>query len=73
MHWIDVFGGGSSKTIGHGKRERNTIPFMFDYPTGPFRNTFTWDEKRRGWSFLMQSRDKAGNWQFFAEDTLTRK
>jgi hypothetical protein len=72
VHWIDTFGGRFSETLGYGKREGNTIPFIFEYPDGPFRNTFTWDEKKRSWSLLMQSRGKDGSWQLFAEDTLTR-
>lgn len=74
VHWIDVFGGKFSETLGYGKRDGNKIVFLFDYPDGPFRNTFTWDEKKESWNFLMQNGDRAGkNWRLFAEDTLTRK
>jgi hypothetical protein len=72
VHWIDVFGGTFSETLGYGKREGNKIVFLFDYPDGPFRNTFTWDEKQKSWDFLMQNGDRAGSWRLFAEDKLTR-
>ena len=73
IHWMDVFGGTFSETLGYGKREGNKLVFLFEYPDGPFRNTFTWDEKGRSWNFLMQNGDKVGNWKLFAEDDLTRK
>ena len=73
VHWIDVFGGRFSETLGYGKREGNKIVFLFDYPDGPFRNTFTWDEKQKSWNFLMQNGDKAGNWRLFGEDNLRRR
>lgn len=73
VHWIDVFGGSFSETLGYGKRDGNKIVFLFDYPDGPFRNIFTWDEKKKSWNFLMQNGDKKGNWILFAEDVLRRK
>lgn len=58
VHWIDVFGGRFSETLGYGKREGNKIVFSFDYPSGPFRNTFTWNETGKSWNFLMQARTR---------------
>ena len=72
-HWLDVFGGAFSETLGYGKRNGNKIIFLFEYPDGPFRNTFTWDEKQRSWNFLMQNGHKDGSWTLFAEDKLTKK
>src|SRR5689334_22119979 len=69
-HWIDVFGGRFSETLGYGKRSGNSIKFIFEYPDGPFHNTFTWDEKTGAWNFLLQTKNKTGNWVVFAEDTL---
>ncbi len=71
-HWIDVFGGRFSETLGYGKRSGNSIKFVFEYPDGPFNNTFTWYPKVKSWVFLMEQKDKAGMWKTFAEDTLRR-
>ena len=72
VHWLDNFGGRFSETLGYGLRSGNSIKFVFEYPDGPFHNTFTWDEKAGGWNFLAQSKDKTGKWVVFAEDTLRR-
>jgi len=69
-HWLDVFGGRFSETLGYGSRSGNSIKFVFEYPDGPFHNTFTWDEKTGAWNFLLQTKNKTGNWVVFAEDTL---
>ncbi len=71
-HWIDVFGGRSSETLGYGTRSGNAIKFVFDYPDGPFHNTFLWNPETKTWNFLMQRKDKTGKWQVFAEDSLRR-
>jgi Protein of unknown function (DUF1579) len=72
-HWIDVFGGRFSETLGYGTRSGNIIKFVFEYPDGPFLNTFTWDPNKKSWTFLMQQKDQSGKWTLFAEDTLVRK
>lgn len=71
-HWLDVFGGRFSETLGYGTRSGNSIKFVFEYPDGPFHNTFTWDPEARTWTFLMRSKDKTGKWVVFAEDNLRR-
>ena len=71
-HWIDVFGGRFSETLGYGKRSGNAIKFIFEYPDGPFHNTFTWNPETKGWVFLMEHKDQASKWSVFAEDTLRR-
>ncbi len=70
-HWIDVYGGKFS-AVGKGKRTGDAIEFVFQYDTGPFHNTFTWDPKVKGWTFLMKTKDKSGQWRTFAEDVLRR-
>jgi hypothetical protein len=72
-HWIDVFGGRFSETLGYGTRSGNSIKFVFEYPDGPFQNTFTWNPDKKSWTFLMQQKDQTGKWTLFAEDTLMRK
>ena len=72
-HWIDVFGGRFSETLGYGTRSGNSIKFVFEYPDGPFLNTFSWDPNKKSWTFLMQQKDQNGKWTLFAENTLVRK
>src|SRR5215813_14982945 len=71
-HWIDVFGGRFSETLGYGKRSGNAIQFVFEYPDGPFHNTFTWNPESKTWVFLMEQKDQTGKWKVFAEDKLAR-
>ena len=71
-HWMDVFGGRFSETLGYGKRSGNTIQFVFEYPDGPFHNTFTWNPESKTWVFVMEQKDKTGKWKVFAEDKLVR-
>jgi hypothetical protein len=70
-HWCDTYGGKFS-AVGHGKRTGDAIEFVFQYPDGPFHNTFTWDPKAKGWTFRMESQGKDGKRTLFAEDTLRR-
>ena len=69
-HWIDVFGGRVSETLGYGTRTGNAIKLNFEYPDGPFHNTFTWVPETRKWVSLMEIKDKSGKWINFAEDTF---
>jgi hypothetical protein len=71
-HWIDVFGGRFSETLGYGKRSGNSIKFVFEYPDGPFNNTFTWYPETKTWISLMEQKDSTGKWKVFAEDTFRR-
>ena len=72
-HWIDVFGGRFSETLGYGKLDEaaHAIRFVFEYPDGPFTNTFTFDSKTKTWTSLMRQKDK-GQWSTFAEEKFTR-
>jgi len=71
-HWIDVFGGRVSETMGYGTRAGNAIRFNFEYPDGPFHNTLTWNAETKSWTSLMEIKDKNGKWTIFAEDSLRR-
>jgi hypothetical protein len=71
VHWIDLFGGRFSETLGYGTRNGDSIKFVFEYPDGPFHNTFTWNAKAKTWTFLGEQK-KGGKWVVFAEDTLKR-
>jgi hypothetical protein len=71
LHWCDTYGG-KFAGVGQGKRNGDSIEFEFQYPDGPFCNTFTWDAKNKGWVFRMENKDKDGKRTLFAEDTLRR-
>lgn len=72
VHWLDVFGGRSSQTLGYGTRNGNTIKFAFAYPEHPFVNTFSWNPDARTWNLLMQQKNPDKSWSVFAEDNLSR-
>jgi len=71
-HWMDIYGGRLS-AMGHGRREGNSIEFQFDYPDGPFYNTFNWLPGEQGWTMNLESTDKDGKRVFFAEDRVRRR
>ncbi len=70
-HWLDVFGGRWSETLGYGTRSGDAIRFVFEYPDGPFHNTFTWNPASGTWRFLLEQKDAAGRWTVFADQTAT--
>ena len=72
VHWLDVFGGRSSQTLGYGTRNGNTIKFAFAYPEHPFVNTFSWNPQDKTWNFMMQQKNPDKSWSVFAEDNLSR-
>ncbi len=71
VHWLDVFGGRWSETLGYGTRSGSSIRFVFEYPDGPFHNTFTWNPSTGTWRFLLEQKDAAGRWTVFADQTAT--
>lgn len=72
VHWIDMFGGRVSETLGHGTREGNSIKLEFNYPDGLFHNTLTWHPDTKGWTTLLEQKDANGKWSIFAEEVLHR-
>lgn len=70
VHWIDVFGGRSSETLGYGTRDGDSLRIIFEYGDGPFRNTLTWMAREKSWHWLIESKDQAGRWKTFAEYDL---
>ena len=72
IHWIDIFGGRFSETLGYGTRNGNSIRFNFEYPDGPFHNTFTWNAQEKSWHFFLEQKDAQGMWKTFAGQTATR-
>lgn len=70
-HWTDTFGAKFS-AIAKGTRTGNSVEFRFEYPDGPFFNTFTWYPERTEWVLRMESQAPSGSRQPFATDTLSR-
>lgn len=71
-HWMDNFGARFS-AIGRGRRQGHSIEFRFEYPTGPFYNTFTWDPSSGSWQSHLESVSRDGSRSTFARDTLVRR
>ncbi|HET7871218.1 MAG TPA: DUF1579 family protein [Terriglobales bacterium] len=72
LHWLDVFGGRVDETLGYGTRAGNSIKFIFEYPDGPFHNTFTWNPETKTWRFLLEQKNAAGKWTVFADHIAAR-
>jgi len=51
----------------------DTIAFEFQYPDGPFFNTFAQDAKARTWTWMMESIAEDETRKLFAVDTLRRE
>ena len=71
-HWIDVFGGRYSETLGYGIRDANAIRFVFEYPDGPFHNTFTFDPVKGSWTSLMRTKNAKGEWVTFGNEQIVK-
>jgi hypothetical protein len=70
-HWCDTYGGKYS-AIGSGTRSGDSIEFRFQYPDGPFFNTFTWSPGSKQWVMRLENQDSTGARRLFAVDTLVR-
>jgi|SRR5579872_1059290 len=72
LHLMDTFGARFSETLGYGTRDGNDIKFVFEYPDGPFHNTYRWNPKDNTWQWLMEQKNKEGKWTQFADLRLSR-
>jgi len=72
LHLLDVFGGRFSEVLGYGVRDGNSIRIVFEHPDGPFHITFRWSQEKDTWQWVMEQKDKKGEWAKFADLTLTR-
>lgn len=72
MHQLDSFGGRGSETLGYGVRSGDKIQFVFEYPSGPYHDTLSWDAKEKTWQFLLEFKDRQGHWTLFSTSTLRR-
>lgn len=71
-HWIDIFGGRVSETMGFGTPLPNGIRLVFEYPDGPFTNTMTVDPATHRLSFLLRQKNARGEWTTFATEEWRR-
>lgn len=71
MHLLDTTEIPTECVMGLGRREGNSIPFLFEYGQTPFTNTFTWHPDRDSWSFV-QTYEEDGQQRVFAEKEMTR-
>jgi ketosteroid isomerase-like protein len=70
-HWIDVFGGRASGTLGYGTRSGDSVTLRFEYPDGPFENALTWQPETKSWRFALRAKQPTGAWAPFADLTAT--
>lgn len=54
-------------------RDGNAIRMVFEYPAGPFLNTFTFDPVARAWASLMRTKNQKGDWVTFATERLAKQ
>jgi hypothetical protein len=71
LHLMDLFGGRFSETLGNGVRDGNVLRFNLEYPDGPFRTTWAWDDASKSWKWHMEQKNKAGEWTTFADFWMT--
>jgi uncharacterized protein DUF1579 len=72
LHLFDTFGTTYARTLGVGTRRGDSVEFLFEYPSGQFSNTFTWDRLTGQWTMLLRQREGAEGWRLFATKTLAR-
>lgn len=70
-HWCDSFGPGMS-AVGRGKREGERLELRFEYPNGPFFNTWVRVPETDEWTFTGESGSADGSRRLFARDVAKR-
>lgn len=71
-HWCDSFGPGMS-AVGRGKRVGERLELRFDYPSGPFYNTWVRLPETGEWTFTGESGSADGSRRLFARDVVKRR
>ena len=59
-HWMDIYGGRFSETLGYGVRSGDQIEFVFEYPDGPFHTTFRWLPEKN--AMAVADEDQGQSW-----------
>ena len=54
VHWLDVTGGESSRTLGNGHIAGDLVSMTFPYPDGVFHDRLTYDPARDRWRLLVE-------------------
>ncbi len=73
MFWLDIFGGRFAETMGFGTRQSSdAIMFVFQYPDGPLKNTFTLNKAQGTWTIKIVQKNASGKWTDFATELLER-
>ena len=70
FHLFDTLGVTSGYKFGIGKREGDSIEFVFDYPSGPFYNTLVFHEDGT-WTWFLEGSEN-GTRKTFATKHMTR-
>jgi hypothetical protein len=73
VHWLDNYGGRYSETLGNGTIADQSIVFRFEYPDGPFLNSFIYHKNNDSWQFHMTTKNDKGEWVVFGDEYLKRK
>ena len=73
VHWLDIFGGSYSEILGFGRRENNSITFVFKSSDSLLHNTFKWFPNQQKWVSYIKQQDQDGKWQSFAIQEIHKK
>lgn len=73
INLFDTFGPEYARYVGTGRRHEDSIRFRFEYPGGPFENTFVWNPERGTWRMDLRGFSESGGWTDFATKTMTRR
>ncbi len=70
---VDSISALGAETPGFGLQDGNKIEFTYNYPTVPFRETWTWDPAAKSWQILIESKDRKTNaWNTVSNLTMKR-
>lgn len=74
MHWMDVYGGRPSQTLGSGTLDEaaHTIYFQFNYPDSQVLKAFAFDPASKTWTSVIRQKSK-GPWTLLAEDRISKR
>ncbi len=72
VHWLDGFGGKPSAILGYGRSTEDAIQLFFDYSSGQFRDTFTFERGSGKWRFYFEAQTTDGTWSEFADYWVER-
>lgn len=71
-YWCDSFGPEYS-AVGRGVRVGDRLELRFEYPDGPFFNTWVHDPGADSWTFTGENSAADGSRRLFARDVVTRR